>query len=167
MKGFTLIELIMVIIVLSILSAVGVGLFSSSEQYTTRLAADKWLTVLRSAQRLALLKQSNTLVLNVNIAQSAQAWDVGIRQGATDLNRFAVERENITVRSSTSDFTSACNSLPAVAFPLTLYFDGYGNATNASRVPLSTNLRLCFSGQTQSEICMAPSGYIYEGSCAP
>lgn len=157
----------MVIIVLSILSAVGVGLFSSSEQYTTRLAADKWLTVLRSTQRLALLKQHTSSVLNIQVTQTADAWDMGIRQGSTDLNRFTLAREKIIVHSSSSDFSSACNSLPTVVFPLTLYFDGYGNASTASRVPLTTNLRICLSGQTQTELCMAPSGYSYEGSCAP
>lgn len=164
-KGFTLIELIVVIILLSVLGAVGIGLFSAPSQYAVKLAADQWLAQLRFAQRLSFLKQSASEPVMLVVNQSSNNWNSVTRQGSSVFNTFDVEYNSVSVRTSSSDFTSPCNVLPSMAFPKNFYFDGYGNAVDASRIQLSTNQRICLVATNTVELCISPSGYAYEGSC--
>ena len=166
-KGFTLIELIVVIVLLSIFGAVGIGLFSAPSQYAVKLSADQWLSQFRFAQRLAFLRQSASQPILLSIAQSPSNWSGQISQGGVALNTFSIDFDSVSVRASVTDFTSPCSALPAVTFPVNFYFDGYGNAVNVSRVQLSTNQRLCFTANNTVDLCISPSGYAYEGLCLP
>ena len=164
-KGFTLIELIIVIILISILSALGIGLLTGTSGFSARVASDLWLTGFRLSQRMALMKQSSSALLTMSIAESTGDWDVTIDFNSVELNSFNIERNQVVFRSSTSDFASSCNTLPAVSFPLTFYFDGYGDLVTSSRNQLVTNTRLCFVGGETVELCISPSGYAYAGVC--
>jgi MSHA pilin protein MshC len=164
-SGFTLIELVVVIILISILSAVGVGLLSGTDQYSARLAADRWLAGLRLAQRLALQKQNSANLVDITVTDSADVWSMSIDQGAVNLSEFDIEKERLQVRTSTTEFAAACATLPLLILPLTLNFNGYGNPVSAARVQTPTNRRLCFVGAKTQEICISPSGYTYEGLC--
>ena len=165
-KGFTLIELIVVIILISILSGLGIGLFSTSDQYAARLSMEQWLSAFRFSQRLALQKQSASDVLNINIIQASD-WGVTVNLAATQLDVFELDRQGVNVHSSTSDFASACSALALLSFPATFYFDGYGNSVTSGSVQLTTNTRFCFVGEDTFEMCLSPSGYAYVGSCQP
>ena len=87
-KGFTLIELIVVIILISILSAVGIGLFSSSDQYSARLASDRWLAGLRLAQRLSLQKQNASNLVVMTVTSGSDSWGFSIDQAGINLSDF-------------------------------------------------------------------------------
>ncbi len=165
MKGFTLIELIIVIILISILSALGVGLLSGTDGYSARVSSDQWLTSLRLAQRLALLKQSNTQLVTMTVTQSTSDWNVTIDFGALTINSFEIDRNRVNFHNSNSDFASSCDALPSASFPLTLYFDGYGDLVTAARNQLTSNTRLCFESGSTEELCISPSGYAYAGTC--
>lgn len=166
-KGFTLIELIVVIILLSILGAVGIGLFSAPSQYAVKLSADQWLSQFRLSQRISFLRQSASDPIRLTINQSANRWDMLVSQGATDLDQFEIDYDSVSVRYSQTDFSSSCSALPVMTFPMNFYFDGYGNAVNASRTQLSNNQRVCLTANSTAELCISPSGYAYEGSCLP
>lgn len=164
-RGFTLIELIIVLILVSTLSGLGIGLFSAPDQYVTRLAMEQWLSAFRFSQRLALLKQNPTSILNITFTQSSESWNASISQATNQLDSFKLDRDNINVHMSTSDFSSACSTLPLLSFPAAYYFNGYGDAVTSSSVQLTSNMRFCFVGQESAEICLSPSGYAYAGSC--
>jgi MSHA pilin protein MshC len=164
-KGFTLIELIVVMILISILSALGIGLLSGTDQYSARLASDRWLAGLRLAQRLALQKQNSANLVAITVSDSAALWTMSIDQGAINLSDFEIEKERLQVRTSTTEFAAACATLPLLILPFTLNFDGYGNSVSAARVQSATNRRLCFVGAQTMELCISPSGYTYEGLC--
>jgi len=165
-KGFTLIELIVVIILISIISAVGMGLFSSTDQYSARLASDRWLAGLRLAQRLSLQKQNATNLVVMTVSNSADEWDLSIDQAGVNLSEFVIEKEQLDIRVSTTEFSNSCSTLTAVTFPYSLNFNGYGNLVTAARAQVSTNTRLCFIGAQTMDVCISPSGYAYEGLCS-
>ncbi|MFY0639632.1 MAG: type II secretion system protein [Bermanella sp.] len=165
--GFTLIELIVVIVLISILAMLGIGLLSKTQDYSPRFVMDQWLTQIRMAQRLAFAKQNTGTLLQFVVSQNANEWTMSINLDAQVIESYRVERDNVSVRSSTVDFVSACEDIPLLVFPHRFYFNGYGDAVDATDVQLATNTRLCFSGNFDLELCMSPSGYAYAGSCQP
>jgi len=167
MKGFTLIELIIVMILISIVSTVGIGMLSGTQAYDARLVADQWLTGLRLGQKLALLRQDASQLLTFTATQGSSEWDLTLAQGGSELNSITLERHNVVLRTSTTDFAGSCASLPQASFPLVFYLNGYGDRVDASRVQANSNVRLCFVASQAIELCISPSGYAYGGSCQP
>lgn len=158
-QGFTLIELITVIILLGILSAFAISRFPSSQSYSTRIISNQLIASARLGQQTALARASvnaaNHTVLNVN--PNANTWTLAVTAGGTNYTA-EVKRGAEQVRFG-NDLSAACASLTAA--PLSITFDGDGN-----RVP-AQNLRICIDSVTDVELCISPSGYIYEGSCLP
>lgn len=166
--GFTLIELIMVMMLLGLLSAVAIGLLPTTEQYNARLAADKWLTFFRLGQRMALIKQNASALMHVQISENTSLWDALLSQGTQTLQSAQLEREGVVVKISSTNFTAACSALPNVTFPQSFYFDGDGNHVTSTRSPITNNVRICFvGGEASQELCLSPSGFAYASTCLP
>lgn len=156
-QGFTLIELITVIILLGILSAFAISRFPSTQGYSTRIIGNQIIASARLAQQTAL-SRSSMVNTNLAISEVAGNWNLVISGDANQA--LAVDRGNEQVRFGT-DLVAACSTLAAA--PLTITFDGDGN-----RVP-AQNLRICIdataAAERDIELCISPSGYAYEGSC--
>ena len=158
-QGFTLIELVTVIILLGILSAFAISRFPSSQSYSTHIISNQFIASARLAQQSALSRSSvatgNHTVLDVSDVSGN--WQLIVTAG-TEIFSAQVERGSEQVRFGT-DLLAACSSLTAA--PLTLTFDGDGN-----RVP-NQYLRVCIDSTVDVELCVSPSGYVYEGNCIP
>ncbi|WP_396588349.1 prepilin-type N-terminal cleavage/methylation domain-containing protein [Bermanella sp. R86510] len=166
-QGFSLIELIIVIIIISILAALGMGLFSAPSQYSATVVASQWLSALRSAQSQALQKQSPLQSFRWELDQVGTQWSVTSYWGSEIIDTFDVTFSNLNVTFSQTNFTSDCRALPAVSTPLVLPFNGMGQIITPSGNQEVRNTRLCVIGDSAQQICIAPSGYAYAGSCIP
>lgn len=161
-QGFTLIELITVIILLGILSAFAISRFPSSQSYSTHIISNQFIASVRLAQQTAL-SRSSVDINNITdytqliISEISGNWNLAISAGAQNYTA-QVERGSEQVRFGT-DLVAACSTLTAA--PLTLTFDGEG-----SRVP-AQHLRVCIDSTANVEFCVSPSGYVYEGNCIP
>jgi MSHA pilin protein MshC len=158
-QGFTLIELITVIILLGILSAFAVSRFPSSQSYSTTIITNQLIASLRLAQQAALSRASVDSVnhTQLNVTGDSDYWRLAVSSGSLTYDA-QVGRENEEIRFG-SNLVGSCSALPSV--PLTVTFDGDGN-----RVP-AQNLRVCIDSATDIELCISASGYVYEGSCIP
>ncbi|MCP5325404.1 MAG: prepilin-type N-terminal cleavage/methylation domain-containing protein [Oceanospirillaceae bacterium] len=163
--GFTLIELIMVIVLISLISALGIGLLPSAQEYKSPLFTDQLLNALRTTQRIALLRENPSDVLSLNVSRDSGEFQLQIMQSGSQLDLIAIEHGGAQLAFTNTDFTTPCASMAASPLPQILYFNGAGDLTNASRVQVSTNLRLCILASPARELCIAPSGYAYAGSC--
>ena len=169
-QGFTLIELITVIVLLGILSAFAISRFPSSQSYSTTVIKNQLIASIRLAQQTALSRasvdrstNSSSLQTQLQITRDSDNWSLNITSGPISHNA-QVKRSNETVYYGTNT-SASCSALTAsTSIPLTLIFDGDGN-----RVP-ATALRICINTPSSStadvELCISPSGYVYEGICA-
>jgi len=158
-QGFTLIELVTVIILLGILSSFAVSRLPSSQSYSTSIITSQLIASVRLAQQTALSRTSVDIDehTQLNVNGDGGSWRLIVSSGS--LNYSAeVGREDEQIRFG-SDFSTNCSALEAV--PLTVTFDGEGN-----RVP-AKNLRVCIDSATDIEVCISSSGYAYEGRCIP
>lgn len=158
-QGFTLIELITVIILLGILSAFAISRFPSTQSYSTHIITHQLIASVRLAQQTALARSSVDASNHsiITISGSADFWNLVVSDG-TPIYSAQVDRGSEQVRFGTN-LSAVCSSLTAA--PLSITFDGDGN-----RLP-AQSLRVCIDSVTDVELCISPSGYIYEGSCIP
>jgi MSHA pilin protein MshC len=157
-QGFTLIELITVIILLGILSAFAMSRFPSSQSYSTTIINNQLIASLRLAQQTALSRSSVDSInrTQLKITGDGENWRLVVSSGSLTYDA-QVGREDEKIYFG-SDLGANCSGLTP-ATPLTVTFDGNGN-----RVP-SENLRVCIDASTDIELCISASGYAYEGSC--
>ena len=152
-KGFTFIELIMVMVLLGILSA---------------LARDQWIGVLRTAQRLALLRQDPNNALFLRVSSSGDAWFAQIIQATEVLYEHSIDQTGIDLTYSNTDFVTQCRSLSTASLPMDFIYNGEGELEDNTGAVINFNQRLCILDDDQSlTLCLAPSGVAYEGACEP
>lgn len=148
--GFTLTELVIVIVILGILSAVGIGLFASSGNYTTLLARDQFIASALLAQKRALANTDESNPVSLTLEQDAAEWRFLISQGTFSFIARNADRKNTQL---TIDGSAATNSQ-------SFTFDRRGR--------VGSNIQLRFSGNGSSHLaCLGSTGFSYTGSCEP
>ncbi|PIE44077.1 MAG: hypothetical protein CSA50_02095 [Gammaproteobacteria bacterium] len=164
-KGFTLIELIAVIIILGILSRVPIGLFATTDSVEANIVKNQLLASLRSAQQLALSRQNLTatgsVAMNMNLVSGNWVFSTTYHDAtspdAVTFDVVEIKNRNTTLRYSSSHFSGGCTAM-AAATSLTVEFDGNGNVKTGDR------LRICIVGDQAINVCVASSGFAYEGA---
>ncbi len=139
-SGFTLVELVMVIILIGVISALGVGLFASRSAFSPLLATQQLASATLLAQQAALAGNSaNTLTIDE-----------------------VDDNFEFTVGATTFELPTEGTSLNVSGgLPLTLTFDSNGAPTSGG------NLSITFVGDSTFETCLSSLGAVYRGSCQP
>lgn len=142
-SGFTLVELAMVIILIGVLSALGIGLFASRSAFSPLLATQQLASATLLAQQAALAgNPANTLT----IEQGADDFRFIVGAGSGNPRVFEIAREDTGLSVSGG-------------LPLTLTFDAKGAPTTGA------NLQFSFSGDSTFQTCLSSLGAVYAGSC--
>ncbi|WP_350455555.1 type II secretion system protein [Marinobacter sediminum] len=142
--GFTLVELIMVIILVGVLSVLGIGLFANSSAFSPSLATQQLSSATLLAQQAALAGNSAG---QLTVEQTADSFVFTVGGGTSNARAFSVERSG--------------TSLSGVSLPLTLVFNSMGEVVGGS------NTNLTFSGDSSYQTCISSLGAVYSGSCQP
>ncbi|PCJ36324.1 MAG: hypothetical protein COA99_13325 [Moraxellaceae bacterium] len=148
--GFTMIELIMVIVVLGILAVSASSLFTTKSNYVAFIAKDQLISMSLLAQQAALAQQNTNIVLC--ILQSADDWTFEVRE--TDCSgalyvQATTERTNVGLTQNGSAFSS----------PQTFAYNTLASLSSGS------NVTFVFDGDVDETVCLASTGYAYEGTC--
>ena len=125
--GFTLVELVVVLVLLGILAVVALPKFFNLDGYQTRVAYDEVAGAIRYAQKLAV---ASGCEVQVNILGGSYA----LQQHSTDCTSGAFS--TITNHSVTS------NTISGVTFsatPSSFIFDAMGRSSNAVTVNIGSD----------------------------
>lgn len=141
-SGFTLVELVMVIILIGVLSALGIGLFASRSAFSPLLATQQLASATLLAQQAALAGNSAG---TVTIEQTSNDFVFTVGAGTSNARTFSIER--------------AGSSLGGVALPLILTFTKEGNLSGGA------NIQLSFTGDSTYQTCISSLGAVYSGGC--
>ncbi|EHJ05809.1 type II secretion system protein [Marinobacter manganoxydans] len=143
-SGFTLVELVTVIILIGVLSALGIGLFASRSAFSPLLATQQLASATLLAQQAALAgNPANTLT----IERDSNVFRFVVGSGTGNERTFEVAHEGATL-------AVAGNTLP-----LTVTFNTKG-APSAGN-----NMQFSFSGESTFQTCLSSLGAVYAGSC--
>ncbi|RBP20554.1 MSHA pilin protein MshC [Marinobacter pelagius] len=149
-QGFTLIELIMVIILMGVLSALGIGLFARSPTFSPMLAVQQLSSATLLAQQAALAGNPSNRVV--------------IRQLADEL-QFEAAGESFTLEREGASLSYRANGGPFATIPatgLTVSFNGLGRIA----APVAReNIDFRITGVSQYDLCLSSLGAVYQGTC--
>jgi len=126
-NGFTLIELIMVIVVMAIVAAATVPRFWNNDDFKLRLFADDALTSLRYAQKLAIASGCHIQITFTNTSYTLKQRAVGSTTCTDTSNGFTVDVQD---PSFSPDTPIIGNSLPAgitMAFKTNFNAEGFND----------------------------------------
>lgn len=151
-KGFTLVELIMVIILIGVLSALGVGLFARTSAFSPLLATQQLASATLLAQQAALAGNPST---SVTIRQTSNAFEF---EAAGSL--FSIRREGASMAYQEAG-QSGLTPIPGGGF--TINFDRMGRLA----APFSgQSLQFQISGDSDFTLCLSSLGAVYQGPCS-
>lgn len=143
-NGFTLVELVMVMILIGVLSALGIGLFTRSSAFSPLLATQQLQSATLLAQQAALAGKSKSRVEIVG-TKFKTAFDKENGSSAT-IQSFDLDGENFS--------TSPSN--------VTIYFNKLAVPTNASGTRLNaTSIEISKDG-IQFALCISSWGAVYQ-----
>ena len=151
-SGFTLIELIMVIILIGVLSVLGIGLFTRSSAFSPLLATQQLASATLLAQQAALAGNSfNSITIepkdgNLKFTAGGSAFLI-------DSNGASIASRRV---NQTTTFTQ-------ISSDYTVGFDGMGWVeTPNAREPIEFRIS---GDNTFYYICLSALGAVYQGKC--
>jgi MSHA pilin protein MshC len=135
----------MVIILIGVLSALGVGLFTGRSAFSPLLASQQLASATLLAQQAALAGNSANML---TIEQEATRFRFTVGGGTANPRTFELPRAGTSLSV-------------AGGLPLTLAFDSEGAPVTGA------NLQFTFTGDSSFQTCLSSLGAVYAGSCQP
>ncbi len=145
-RGFTLVELILVIVLLAIISAIALPRFFNQSSFKERVFFDDTLNAVRYAQKIAVATGCN-----IRFSVSANSYSV-LKDNSCNSGSFS---SNIPVKhpaDSTENYTGAQNNVSLTAVHSNTTFDALGRADSDNTISV---------GSRQISI-IAATGFSYE-----
>jgi MSHA pilin protein MshC len=172
--GFSIVELVIVILVLGVISATAMSRFSDENAFTGLIVRDQIISQARRAQQGAFGRSGMSMVLTPNMARTEAT--VEVLEASAVLSSVTVSIYSLTFTGDTN-VTSSCSSTPGTSVtdttPFTLTFGQLGDLVASSGVAgaasfglaATTAVRLCVNEDIDYSVCVSPSGFAYAGDC--
>jgi len=166
-RGFTIVELVSVLLLLGILSAVALSRLVTDSAFAPAFAADEIVAFTRLGQQTALSRQD--AAVRVEVVADGGDWRLRVRMdpgsGTIDVREQRVARKNTAIVAA-SGATSAALSTS----PLVLSFDGLGGLASATvgavALDPTAGVALTVTGDASYGVCIESTGHASRGNCA-
>lgn len=149
--GFTLVELVMVVVLLGLLSYGGVSLFASRSEYSNFIAKDLLISQALLAQQIALGNSSTVNPVSLTISNVSDVWNFGVQKvGSTNPPPVSVESDGNILQVDGVTLGSGSSQT----------FTWTGDAVLSD----GNDHVIRFAGDRTFSVCLSSQGYAYEGS---
>lgn len=160
-EGFTLIELVLVIVLLGIVGVYVAPKITDFSSYEARVVKDSILSAARRAQHLAMYDSSLCYRLNI------EANQFGVQSASSQAGPWQYLTSPYDPTDANHPVKKAFNKVDSVLPLGAIYFDALGNRTTTCKGAAagSTTLTLTQGGEAHS-INLCSTGYATESSCS-
>lgn len=169
--AFTLVEIVVVILVLGIISAVAMSRILGGNTFNAIIVRDQIVSLARTAQQNALGRSD----VSMTITPGAGGNDVTLvtsDSGGT-IKTVTLALDTVSLRGDIND-TDSCETTAGAdaitnAAPMTVAFGELGNldtsGVTGSTGAITSALRICLNNTASESVCVSPSGFAYAGDC--
>lgn len=162
--GFTMVELVVVVILLSILSVTAISRFVQPSAFAPGIVTQALVGEARFAQQLAMARHDAAVSLVLD--RNGSEWRMRV---LTDVDGVVRTQRVDSANTAISASSGAANASVTAATALTLEFghsgDLRGVALGATPGDPLTGVSLLVGGDSDRQICIYPSGYANDASC--
>lgn len=170
-RGFSVVELIIVILIMGIIGAVAFSRFVSGSAFNASGAQTAIISVIHAAQQ-ASLGRSNVAF---EIDSAGDSWLFSAVSGSEVLRSMSVSTSNVILETgSTAASANTCANAfdTPVGNDFKIDFDSKGDLTAFTNSPISdmagpsfNGVRICVNDDVSLSVCVSPAGYAYAGDC--
>lgn len=170
-KGFTLVELIVVLVLVGIVGVVVIPRFLAPNAFNEAAAQDGLIATIRAAQQAAIGRTD----VSFEIASGGGDWMFTAKSSTTTLRTFEVPVSDVVLETgsaaaSMDSCATAFDTAVAGDFSLAFKGDGYlesfTNDGTTEMVDAAFNgVRICLNDSVAASVCVSPAGYAYAGDC--
>lgn len=169
--GFSLVELVVVIVLLGIVGVVVISRFITPSSFNDVAARDGLAAGIRAAQQAALGRTGVTF----EIDSSADSWFFVVKEGANTIRTFEIGNRDLVLETGSAAALSGLTCATGYDTALdnfTLSFNSRGNLTNFSNGAINENVdntfngvRICVNDTNALSVCVSRAGYASVGNC--
>ncbi|MFV1982853.1 MAG: Tfp pilus assembly protein FimT/FimU [Thiohalomonadales bacterium] len=149
--GFTLIELVVIIVIAGILVAYIVPRISSRTTFDERVFKDEIINTARFAQQLAMMRGRNSTI-RFHLNNTTKNYGIDSRQGGGAYSWLS----HANSEAFPLPFPDGISTLPV---NLVIAYDALGNIVGG------ISQAITITGLASSTICIDASGFAHEGAC--
>lgn len=171
--GFTIIEIVIVILLLSVVSVFVMSRFNDETAFTGLIVRDQLISQARRAQQGSFGRSGMAMVFTPNGGGTEATIEV--LEGSAALSSITVSISSLTLTGDV-DETSSCSSTAGTnitnANPFRLSFGELGDIVASTGVvgaasygAVTSAARICIDEDVTYSICVSPSGFAYVGDC--
>jgi len=169
--GFTVIELVIVILILSVVSIVTMSRIIGGNSFNAIIVRDQIISLARTAQQNALGRANVSMTITPNVGSDSVTIVTSYAGG--NIGSFTAPLDNVSLAGDINDtascaVTSGVDAITNTA-PLTLTFGEYGDlgvsGVTGSTGAVTSAVRICLNDTASESICVSPSGFAYAGDC--
>lgn len=157
-RGFSLIELVAVMVLVAILATFASQRFTGTSGYDEYIVRDQLITAIRFAQQRAMYDHATGSCYRVTI--SANNYIV---QRSTDSGSTFAAMDDFDFSAGDSAVADALGKVTLTA--LTLYFDGLGNPVGSCAGTNAGNQAISIAGDSTLPLCIYSTGYVRATAC--
>lgn len=170
-RGFTLVEIIVTFLLISVLSVVVISRLSSSTAFNAVVLRDQIVSMARSARQNSLGRADVSLTITPSADGSSVALVTSHAGGTIESFDFSLSGVALRGDINNTDSCAATSGASVISSvtPMTLNFDELGDlevsGVTGSTGAVDSALRVCINDSAESSVCVAPSGFAYVGDC--
>jgi len=170
--GYSVIELVIVILVIGIVSSVVLARSLRSDTYNAIIARDQLVSIARSAQQKAIGRTGVSLHIQPvgNSLQFRIEDDTGVVESIEVGLASVIPSGDVNQLASCSVIGGA--SVISLSTPMVVYYNELGDlleggVTGAPGNPeaVTSGARICINNDPVMSVCMSSAGYAYVGDC--
>ncbi len=162
--GFTLIELVTVLVLVGILSLGAMGLFASKSGFSASLAKDQFVAAVLQAQQRALAhRTASSAPVTLRVVQSPDEWFLSVFQGTAPTDTRCSTDNAALFHDICLERAGAALSIAGVTMSdgatRDITFAQNGNTNEPG------SIEVVFTGENRFTLCVTKTGFAFVGRC--
>lgn len=164
-RGFTLIELIMVIVLLGVLAVYAAPRIFDSNDFNARGFHDETLSLLRYAQKTAIAQRRTVCVTFTASPTASARLSIALAEGPSPCDAALIGPNKNCTDGTPAGSKGCITAKPGISYstgPASLNFDGLGQPVDSAGVPLTIIAPIQVTNAAKAITVEKDTGYVHD-----